>query len=122
MATSRTASRAKPAPVLANGVPPLRCQVGQYARILEAPHSPENVGRIVSIVVMKEPPHVPNMQDLPGHGGSADWLVRGVGRPLQIPGNMAYCHFKEHPDTMLQPITFLRVIQGGKAPKRAQAV
>lgn len=122
MATSRTASRAKPAPVLANGVPPLRCQVGQYARILEAPHSPENVGRIVSIVEMKEPPHVPDLRDIPGHGGSAYWLVRGVGRPLQIPGSMAYRHLKEHPDTMMQPIAFVRVIQGGKALQNAQAV
>lgn len=94
----------------------VRCRAGQYARIVEAPYSPKNVGKLVFIEEMVSPympTGNPKHSDLAGHECSATWRVRGVGGPLYIPGEGQSIE-KIHIDTMMIPINYLTVLTGGR--------
>lgn len=102
----------------------VRCKAGQYARIVEAPYSPKNVGKLVFIEEMVSPympTGNPAYSDLAGHECSAAWLVRGVGAPLYIP-NEGQAMKKPHIDTMMVPIDYLTVIDGGLSRSDSQAI
>ena len=90
------------------------CRAGQYARIVEAPYSPKNVGKLVFIEEMVSP-YMPtgNPNNVAGHECSATWRVRGIGGPLHIPDEGQSIR-KTHIDTMMIPIDYLTVLTGGR--------